>query len=235
MLTVAETQVLVVDDDCDTRGVVTSAISMMGMRSLEAGCGAEAVELYLKNAPALVIMDVMMPGETGIEVCRKIKALKQGEHTPVLMLTARDGVKEKVEALDGGADDYITKPFHYQELQARVRALLRVRELNIALRDKNAELLEMQDKLIQKERQMLLLELAGTTAHRLGQPLCAILLNCHLLETLSQDNPAYIKALQAVKSDARLMSDILEKLRTADAKKKEDYYERTRILDIDGE
>ena len=151
------------------------------------------------------------------------------------MLTARDSIQDKVTALDAGADDYLTKPFHYQELQARIKAQLRVRELNTTLQEKNRKLHEMQEQLIAKERQLVAGQLAGTAAHSLGQPLSAILLNCHLLERLPSEDSKFKTALFAIKQDVKRMAEMINKLRTVDATKKEAYHANTEILDISEE
>lgn len=134
--------------------------------------------------------------------------------------------------MQDGADDYLTKPFHYEELQARVKSQLRIRECSLRLQEKNDELLAMQEKLIQQERQLLVTEFAGTAAHSLGQPLSAIMLNCHLLETLPKEDKKYQQALLAVKNDSRRMAEMLEKLKAIDPEKKQEYYGKTEILDI---
>lgn len=224
--------ILVADDDADTRIIVGSAITSIGHTFIEAKDGTEAVQLCEKGLPDLAILDVMMPGIYGTEVCRVIKQAQGGEHVPVLMLTARDSVKDKVDALDGGADDYLTKPFHFQELQARVKALLRVRDLNLHLVSKNEELHRMQEMLIEKERELLVNQLAGTAAHQLGQPLSAIMLNCHLIESLPASDPRYKAALEAVKQDTKRMAALIEKLKSLDPKNKETYYQGTEILGL---
>ncbi|MBA2560950.1 MAG: response regulator transcription factor, partial [Propionibacteriales bacterium] len=88
--------------------------------------GASALSLALQAPPDLVVLDVMMPGLDGLEVCRRLRA---GGDVPVLMLTARDEVADRVQGLDAGADDYLAKPFALEELLARVRAMLRRRSL----------------------------------------------------------------------------------------------------------
>jgi DNA-binding response OmpR family regulator len=148
------------------------------------------------------------------------------------MLTARDGVREKVSAFSEGVDDYLTKPFHYQELQARIRALLRVRELTLRLRDKNAELERMQERLIEQERQAVVGQLAGAAAHELGQPLSAIVLNCYLLENTTPADSRYKTALQAIKNDTKRMTELLQALRDADAGRTQAYFGNTQILDL---
>ncbi|RMG43440.1 MAG: response regulator [Candidatus Dadabacteria bacterium] len=233
--TPAQFTVLIADDDADTRIIVSSAIQQLKCKVLEAEDGKKALESYREHSPDLAILDVMMPEMNGNEVCREIKKSQEGTLVPVIMLTAKDQVKDIVDSLEGGADDYLTKPFHYQELQARVKAQLRVRELNLSLRDKNIKLEAMQQKLIEQERQLAVGQLAGTAAHKLGQPLSAIILNCHLLGTLKEDDPRFKQALAAIENDAKRMAKLIEKLKAADAAKKEEYYRGTDILDIDDE
>jgi len=88
-----------------------------------AASGEEALDRVAAEPPDAVILDVMMPGIDGLEVCRRIRAA--GDRTPILMLTARDAIDDRVAGLDAGADDYLVKPFALRELQARLRALLR--------------------------------------------------------------------------------------------------------------
>lgn len=224
--------ILVADDDQDIRLIVSTAIGVLGCKAVEASDGTAAVEVVETQAIDLAVLDIGMPGMNGLEVCQRIKSREDGELIPVIMLTARDAIRDKVEALESGADDYLTKPFHLHELQARIKALLRVRDLNIRLREKNEELHATQERLIEKERQLLVGQLAGTAAHSLGQPLAAIMLNTHLLESLPPDDPRYQKALHAVKMDAKRMAELIEKLRNVDASNREEYFGKTDILGI---
>lgn len=224
--------ILVADDDADALNIVTLGLEAMGVTPLKAHDGNEAWELFGTHWPDLAILDLMMPGLEGREVCRRIKDTERGRHVPVLILTSCDTVQDKVSALEGGADDYLTKPFHLQELQARVKALLRMRELNLNLWEKNQQLLAAQEKLVEQERQLLVMQLAGTAAHQLGQPLSAIMLNCHLLEKLPAEDERYKQALLAIKQDARRMAEMIEKLKQVDARKKQNYHGETDILDL---
>ncbi|MCB0339581.1 MAG: hypothetical protein KDD53_08255, partial [Bdellovibrionales bacterium] len=124
-------------------------------------------------------------------------------------------------------------PFNFKELQARVKALLRVRELNVKLQEQNRALQEMQEKLVKQERQLVATQLAGTAAHQLGQPLSAILLNCNLVENLPQSDTRYQSALAALKSDARRMVSMIEELKTVNADRTKDYYGDMGILALD--
>lgn len=228
-------RILIADDDADTRVIVSSVISILGHLPVVVPDGIQAVAECLARMPDLAIVDYMMPGLNGLEVCRRLKQQQGGQYVPVLMLTARDTVQDKVSALEEGVDDYLTKPFNYQELQARVKALLRVRELNVKLQETNVELKRMQARLIEQERQLVVGQLAGTAAHQLGQPLSAILLNCYLIEHIPKDDSKFTGALESIKNDAKRMAEMIQKLRVVDASRKEGYYGETQILSLDGD
>ena len=225
-------KILIADDDADSRVIVASVISLMGYTPIVVCNGTEAVQASQQELPHLAILDYMMPDLSGVEVCARIKGNEVGDFVPVLMLTARDTVRDKVSAFEEGVDDYLTKPFNYQEFQARVKALLRVRDLTVSLRDANNELRVMQERLIEKERQLAVGQLAGTAAHQLGQPLSSILLNCYLLEQLPKTDPKFIGALAAVKSDTKRMGDLINQLRSVKASDREGYYGDTEILKL---
>ena len=115
-------RILIADDDDRIVASLRRALAYEGYEVTTAGGGVEALASARARLPDLVILDVMMPGLDGIEVCRR---LREGGEVPILMLTARDGTADRVLGLDSGADDYLIKPFAYDELLARVRALLR--------------------------------------------------------------------------------------------------------------
>jgi two-component system response regulator MprA len=118
-------KILVVDDERAVRESLRRALELEGYEIELAGDGSEALQALKDDEPQpdAVILDVLMPGVDGLEVCRRLRAA--GNSVPVLMLTARDEVENRVAGLDAGADDYVTKPFALEELLARVRALLR--------------------------------------------------------------------------------------------------------------
>src|SRR6266545_6320767 len=116
-------KILVVDDERAVRESLRRALELEGYEIELAPGGEEALERIDASEPDAVILDVLMPGVDGIEVCRRLRSA--GRSLPVLMLTARDAVENRVEGLDAGADDYVTKPFALEELLARLRALLR--------------------------------------------------------------------------------------------------------------
>ena len=117
-------KILVVDDERAVRESLRRALALEGYDVELAGDGEEAlVRLQERPEPDVVVLDVLMPRTNGLEVCRRLRAA--GNRVPVLMLTARDQVEDRVAGLDAGADDYVVKPFALEELLARVRALLR--------------------------------------------------------------------------------------------------------------
>jgi two-component system response regulator MprA len=117
------TRVLVVDDEPPVRDALERALSLEGYKVDLAEDGAQALKKVATEGPDVIVLDVLMPGVDGLETCRRLRA--DGHALPVLMLTARDAVSDRVDGLDAGADDYLVKPFALEELLARLRALLR--------------------------------------------------------------------------------------------------------------
>ncbi|TDD09456.1 response regulator transcription factor [Nonomuraea diastatica] len=116
-------RLLVVDDEPALREALQSSLEFEGYKVVTAGDGHAALEALASDSFDGVLLDVMMPRLDGLTACRRLRA--SGNHIPVLMLTARDAVGDRVSGLDAGADDYLVKPFELDELLARVRALLR--------------------------------------------------------------------------------------------------------------
>jgi two-component system, OmpR family, KDP operon response regulator KdpE len=116
------TTVLIVDDEPQIRRVMRTTLTSQGYAVLEAKTGEEALEKLRSDHPGLILLDVNLPGISGLDVCRDIR---QSSDVPIIMLTVRNSERDKVQALDAGADDYVVKPFGAQELLARIRAALR--------------------------------------------------------------------------------------------------------------
>jgi two-component system response regulator MprA len=116
-------KILVVDDEPAVLQALSRAFALESYEVAVAGDGAGALEALAGERFDAVVLDVMMPGVSGLEVCRRLRA--SGDRSPVLMLTARDAIDDRVAGLDAGADDYLVKPFALRELMARMRALLR--------------------------------------------------------------------------------------------------------------
>jgi two-component system OmpR family response regulator len=114
--------ILIVDDDPKIREVVRFALDKEGYRTLEAGDGAEALEIFRKERPGLIILDILMPEMDGTEVCRN---LRTESTVPIIFLSSKDDEIDRIVGLELGGDDYVAKPFSPRELIARVRAVLR--------------------------------------------------------------------------------------------------------------
>jgi two-component system, OmpR family, response regulator MprA len=116
------TRILVIEDEERIRQFLQRGLSFEGYRVDIAPDGQQGLDMARENPPDLVLLDLMLPGMDGLEVCRRLRAVSD---VPILMLTAKEAIEDRVAGLDAGADDYLVKPFAFNELLARVRALLR--------------------------------------------------------------------------------------------------------------
>ena len=121
----ARQKIMIVDDEMATLLPLKRSLEAEGYRVLEAYDGYQAIEKSKTEMPELILLDLMLPGIDGFEVCAQLKKDKLTGKIPVIMLTAKDEVRDKVEGLEIGADDYVTKPFNLNELKARIRNVLK--------------------------------------------------------------------------------------------------------------
>lgn len=136
-------KILVVDDSPDNLDVLSSRLRFRGYDVETASNGTEALEKVSESRPDLILLDVMMPDLDGYEVTRRIKNDPDLPFIPIILVTARDSTQDKVAGLDAGADDYLTKPINFPELEARARSMLRIKELQDELEEKNRELAKL--------------------------------------------------------------------------------------------
>ena len=122
-------RILVVDDEAAIREYETSLLSELGHEVLTAADGAEALRLACERRPHLVLLDIMMPELSGIEVCRQLRADPRTRYTRIIMVSAVDAKRALEESIIAGADDFLAKPVHALELMVRVRSILRVRNI----------------------------------------------------------------------------------------------------------
>lgn len=144
--------VLIVDDEESNLNYLEAILQSEGYRLRRAASGEEALDEVKKKTPDLVVMDVCMPGISGFEACREIKANCTNTFIPVMMVTALDEINSKVEGLDSGADDYVVKPPQKEEMRARVRALLRIRDLQQTLLTYTQKLKETNEQLVKAQK-----------------------------------------------------------------------------------
>lgn len=191
--------VLVVDDNLHNRLLVEAQLSGCGYAVLLAVSGGEALELFQREQPDLVLLDVMMSDMDGFETCRRMRALPGGADTPILFATALDDPSALDAAADAGGDDYLTKPINREELVLRVRSLLRIRRLG-------RELQRSYDALSSLERQKA--ELSQFVVHDLKNPLAAILANAQF--ALTTEVPEDVReALGDIASSVESMNAML--------------------------
>jgi diguanylate cyclase (GGDEF)-like protein len=143
------TRILVVDDVPDNVDILDARLSSRGYDVVTATNGQEALDRVHGEAPHLILCDVMMPVIDGFEVSRRIKSDTSLPFIPIILVTAKDTAEDIVEGLEAGADDYISKPYNFKELEARVRAMLRIKRLQDELDLKNREL-EVANKRLRK-------------------------------------------------------------------------------------
>ncbi len=136
-------RVLAVDDDDDGLYILKILLARMKYEVYTARDGEEALKKIETLEPDIVLLDVMMPKMNGFEVCKKVKANEDLGFIPIILLTAKSELMSKVEGLDVGADEYLTKPYDVQELSARIRSMLRIKQLNDKLRNANKQLEEL--------------------------------------------------------------------------------------------
>ena len=133
-------RILVVDDNRDNVEIIATRLRFRGYQIDEASDGAEALALITKAPPDLILLDVMLPDIDGYEISRRIKGDDSLPFIPIILVTARDTTQDKVAGLDAGADDYLTKPIDFPELEARVRSMLRIKKLQGEIERQNREL-----------------------------------------------------------------------------------------------
>ncbi len=133
-------RILVVDDNRDNVEIIATRLRFRGYDIIETTNGEEALQAVRTQEPDLILLDVMLPDIDGYEIARRIKGADELPFIPIILVTARDSTQDKVAGLDAGADDNLTKPINFPELEARVRSMLRIKALQDELEEKNKEL-----------------------------------------------------------------------------------------------
>jgi two-component system sensor histidine kinase/response regulator len=155
-----KTKILIVDDAVDTVELLKKRLRFDGYDTAEAYDGEAGLKQVNEYNPDLIVLDIMMPKLDGYEVCQKLKSGENTKYIPILMLTAKAGLDNKIKGLDIGADDYLAKPFSYKELSARVRSLVAIKEAR--------------EKLVEAEKSEALERMLGEVEHEIRNPLTSI-------------------------------------------------------------
>jgi signal transduction histidine kinase len=173
--------ILIVDDNPTNLSVLSQALKTAGLAVRTAEDGESAIELVSRKLPALILLDVQMPGISGFEVCEKLKADAKTEAIPIIFMTALADTESKIKGLSLGAVDYIPKPFEQEEAIARVRVHLRLKQLSDQLEqlleERTLALAETQLQMVQQEKLSMLGQLLAGVAHEINNPIGCIASN----------------------------------------------------------
>jgi DNA-binding response OmpR family regulator len=211
--------ILVVDDDKKLTLLVRGFLEKEKYNVTEAYSGRMALDVIKEAKPDLIILDVMMPEMDGIEACKRIKADNNTKMIPIIMLTSMSGVKDKVQGLEAGANDYITKPFNAEELIARVKAQLRIKFL--------------ENELLRKEEVEAVAKMGIATAHEINNPLTVIIGNLELIllkkENLSDET---IENLNSILDSALRIKEIVSKMINITRVVETEYAQGKKMVDL---
>jgi sigma-B regulation protein RsbU (phosphoserine phosphatase) len=212
-------RILIAEDNMTTRRILETILIKWDYEVISACDGNEAWEkLQEEDPPKLIILDWMMPGVNGVEICRRLRKINDGEPIYIILLTARDEKNDIVEGLGAGADDYISKPFDTEELRARI--------------DVGRRVVELQKALLEKEKLQVIFEMTGAICHELTQPMQAISGNSELmLMTIQKDHPLY-RNIITIKEQVDRMGNITQKLKRVTRYKTKNYI-NSKIIDLD--
>ena len=211
--------ILVVDDDKKLTLLVRGFLEKEKYKVSEAYSGRMALDAIKEAKPDLIILDIMMPEMDGIEACKRIKADKDTKMIPVIMLTSMSNVRDKVQGLNAGANDYITKPFNPEELIARVKAQLRIKFL--------------ENELLKKEEVEAVVKMGIATAHEINNPLTVIIGNLELLlikkENLSEEDSTN---LNSILESAMRIKEIVSKMINITRVVETEYAQGKKMIDL---
>ncbi|MDP8228522.1 MAG: response regulator [Candidatus Electryoneaceae bacterium] len=194
--------VLIVDDDPNIHTKMTGFLSSGGYEVISALNGEEALAFVRKEPPDVILLDVMMPGMYGYEVCRQIKGNKDWNHIPIIMITALGGKKDIIEGFEAGADEFLTKPIDPTELTNRIRSVLNIRS---ALRMKYR--LE-----VMAENQRIHDELTKFIVHEMKDPLTSLLLYCDILMKRRSTNSETLEFIKRISQQSQRLQSLSSNL-----------------------
>ncbi|MBI5179104.1 MAG: response regulator [Nitrospinae bacterium] len=214
-------KVMIVDDDPNIGLLVEMTLRKKGdFQITNCSSGEMALETISHDRPDIVLLDIMMPGMDGYEVCKAIKSSPDTKFISVIILSARREMGDKIKGMDLGADDYIVKPFDPDELLSRVKARLRIQQLERELLDKN----QLQT----------VLSMSVTLQHEINNPLAGIMGNSELLKDWKGLPPTEVdESIAAITQQAKRIRDIVQKLSSVTKVVDTTYVGNTRMIDVE--
>ena len=181
-------KILIVEDTRESLDLLTYFLKPSGYQLISVIDGVEALEYINKDLPDLILLDVMLPRLNGFQVCERLKKDKRTFHIPIIMITALKDLKDKIRALEAGADDFVTKPFDSVELVARVKSLLKSKFYYDKLKQQNIELERQKNALEEEDR--LKEQLTELIAHDMRSPLNQISISLQMIEMMNKSGQA---------------------------------------------
>lgn len=226
-------RILIVDDSITVVKKLAKILRSYGFDALEMVDGTDLLNTIRAQKVELIILDLVMPAVSGLELIKQIRQNKELASLPVIVLSAMKEDQTLVDALEAGADDYVTKPFNPTILMARIRTQLRNRVLLSRLENVNTDLKQAREHEMEAERLKTAIEMAGATAHKLNQPLTSIV--CYadmLLKKVEQESEDY-RAIKSICDESARMTEILRKMAELTELRISNYVGDTTIVDID--
>lgn len=222
-------RILIVDDNPDNVEVIKFKLQrskQFDLEVIEAYSGEDALEIINKEHLDIILLDVMMPRISGYEVCRRIKERPKEEFLPVILVTAREDIDSKLKGFEAGADDYLAKPFDLQELEARIKSMLHIKNLQ-------DELQRTSQRLLEAERLAAIGAVVTSVNHEINNPLCAIMLNSQLLRDEIESDPGKaISRLDKIESNVERIQEITKKIQDLRDAEMTDYVSGDKMLDL---
>jgi len=229
--------ILLVDDERMNLKILETILRRGGYQFLEAESGEEALKFLERENVDLILLDLMMPGMDGFQTLEKIKQNPSTAFIPVIIASALKDSVDIEKGLELGANDYFTKPLSDDDrrfrLPLKVRNLMKMKKMQDELANLNCELRKTQEKLIEKEKESAVVEMAGAASHELNQPLTAILGNLQLVLTKLPPADPLTEKLNRVLNQVERMVEIVKKIGQITRYRTKQYAENVKIVDIE--
>lgn len=213
--------IMVVDDNRDMVHLFKRILTNRGYQVISAEDGLEALQMVEETPPDLILLDLSLPKMDGYKVCQRLKDSDTTTMIPVIMVTCRGGMTDKIQGLATGADDYITKPVNNEELLARVESLLKIRDLH--------------ERLTEARKLETLAQVAVSVNHEINNPLCSIVANAEMLkECLAGAHESVMHKIESILKESERIKQVINKLSNATKVISRDYIPGIKMIDLDG-